>query len=75
MREKESSREGERRKENRMGGGGAGKERGKEGRGKKKIPCAGHVCLLGWQARSILGSQFFAHPELAQTKAMLQNKQ
>lgn len=74
MREKESSREGERRKENRMGGG-AGKERGKEGRGEKKIPCAGHVCLLGWQARSILGSQFFAHPELAQTKAMLQNKQ
>lgn len=53
---------------------GVGKEERKEG--KKKIPCVRHVCGLAWQTRSVLGSQFFAHPKLAQTcpKAMLQNR-
>ena len=54
---------------------GSRKEKRKE-RGKRKIPCVRHVCGLAWQTRSVLGSQFFAHPKLAQTcpEAMLQNR-
>lgn len=48
-------------------------KRGKGRREERKIPCVGRVCKVGWQARPILGSQFFCHTEFAQTcpKAML----